>query len=285
MTSPSNQPQNSGTEPPDLIAGDTGTETSSVRVMIIDDDPIAVTILRDLLQDYDWIEVAGTAFTLEDGHRLVETLRPELVFLDIELNDTTGFELLEELDTLYGEIPKVIFYTAYPRYMLNALRMQAFDFLLKPIDVAELSLILERYRLYRGDCAPLLHSKGEIRPASTGVTARTPRSMTVSTITNERLVVIPSDIVYFKYDQMRKLWEVILKNMKRYMLRRHTTAEILLSLSDQFVRTHKTYIVNTGYLAKISDNECELVPPFNRITEIKISRTYRRGLLDCFYDL
>ncbi|MDE5877639.1 MAG: LytTR family DNA-binding domain-containing protein [Muribaculaceae bacterium] len=284
MTSPSNQAQNSGTEPPDLIAGDPGTEATSVRVMIIDDDPMAVTVLRDMLQNYDWIEVAGTAFTLKDGYRLIETLRPELVFLDVELNDATGLDLLEELDTMHGEVPKIIFYTAYPRYMLNALRMQAFDFLLKPVDVAELSLMLERYRLHRGGCAPLLHSKDEIRPTSTAA-IRTPRSMTVSTVTNERLVVAPSDIVYFKYDQIRKLWEVILKNMKRYILRRHTTAETLLSLSDQFVRTHKTYIVNTGYLAKISDNECELVPPFNRITEIKISRTYRRGLLDCFYDL
>ncbi|MDE6669838.1 MAG: LytTR family DNA-binding domain-containing protein [Muribaculaceae bacterium] len=285
MTSPSNQTQTSGTEPPDLIAGDSVAETTPVRVTIIDDDPIAVTVLKDMLQKYDWVEVCGTAFTLEDGCRLVETLRPELVFLDIELNETTGLDLLEELDVPNGETPRVIFYTAYPRYMLNALRMQAFDFLLKPVDVAELSLILERYRLHRGGCAPQLHSKGEIRPVATAASVRTPRSMTVSTVTNERLVVAPSDIVYFKYDQMRKLWEVILKNMKRYVLRRHTTAETLLSLSEQFVRTHKTYIVNAGYLAKISDTECELVPPFNRITEIKISRTYRRGLLDCFYDL
>ncbi|MDE5797250.1 MAG: LytTR family DNA-binding domain-containing protein [Muribaculaceae bacterium] len=282
MTSPT---QTSGTEPPDFIAGDPVAETTPIRVTIIDDDPIAVTVLKDMLQKYDWIEVSGTAFTFEDGCRLLETLRPELVFLDVELNETTGLDLLEELDIPDGEAPKIIFYTAYPRYMLNALRMQAFDFLLKPVDVAELSLILERYRLQRGGCAPLLHSKGEIRPVATTASVRTPRSMTVSTVTNERLVVAPSDIVYFKYDQMRKLWEVILKNMKRYVLRRHTTAETLLSLSEQFVRTHKTYIVNAGYLAKISDTECELVPPFNRITEIKISRTYRRGLLDCFYDL
>lgn len=280
-----NQPQTSGTEPPDSIAGDTGTETSPVRVIIIDDDPMAVNGLQDVLQAYDWIEVTGTAFTPEEGGQLIEILRPELIFLDIELNGSTGLDLLDELNAIQGEIPKVIFYTAYPRYMLNALRMQVFDFLLKPVDVSELSLILERYRLYRGGTAPLLHGKDEVQYSSAALPLRTPRSMTVSTVTNERLVVSPSDIVYFKYDQMRKLWEVILKNMKRYMLRRHTTAETLLSLSDQFVRTHKTYIVNTGYLAKISDNECELIPPFNRITEIKISRTYRRGLLDCFYDL
>ncbi len=280
-----NQSQNSGAEPPDLIISDTGIETLPVRVVIIDDDSLAVTALRDVLLSYDWIEVVGTALTPEEGYHLIETLKPELVFLDIELDGSTGLELLDELNTLQSEAPKVIFYTAYPRYMLNAIRMQVFDFLLKPVDVAELSLILERYRLHRGGYPPLLHEKDDVRPSSAVLPLRTPRSMTVSTVTNERLVVSPSDIVYFKYDALRKLWEVILKNMKRYMLRRHTTAETLLSLSDQFIRTHKTYIVNMSYLAKISDNECELVPPFNRITEIKISRTYRRGLLDCFYDL
>ena len=285
MTQHSDASQSAGTEPPDLTAGDPVTESLPVRVLIIDDDPMAVNVLVGLLREYSWIEVAGTAFTLEDGYRLTETVRPELIFLDIELNDTTGFDLLDELNITHTEVPKVIFYTAYPRYMLNALRMQAFDFLLKPVDVAELALMLERYRLQRGGHAPLLHGECDVRSVHTTIPLRSPRSMTVSTVTNERLVVAPSDVVYFKYDQMRKLWEVILKNMKRYMLRRHTTAETLLSLSDQFVRTHKTYIVNTGYLAKITDNECELMPPFNCITEIKISRTYRRGLLDCFYDL
>ena len=79
MTQHSDTSQSAGTEPPDLTAGDPVTESLPVRVLIIDDDPMAVNVLVGLLREYSWIEVAGTAFTLEDGYRLTETVSNSMI--------------------------------------------------------------------------------------------------------------------------------------------------------------------------------------------------------------
>lgn len=256
-----------------------------ITAVIIENDIIAIEMLCNELARYNWVNVAGTALNAADAVALVESRKPQLVFLDIELDDSSGLDLMEEMAAILPGDAKVVFYTAYSRYLINALRLQAFDFLLKPVDPDELSLIMERCRLHLQGRPLPLHTplpppETPFRPA-----ADTARSFAITTFTNDRVVVAAADIVYFKYETAHKTWVAVLKNMKRYVLRRHTTAEMLTSLSSHFVRTHKTYIVNITYLAMITSGGCTLLPPYDNITEIKISRAYRRELLDCFLEL
>lgn len=105
------------------------------RALIIDDERLARTELRKLLADFPEIEVIGEAINASDGKEKIETLQPDLLFLDIQMPDKTGFELLAELD----KTPEVIFTTAYDEYAIKAFEFNALDYLLKPIEPARLA--------------------------------------------------------------------------------------------------------------------------------------------------
>lgn len=254
------------------------------KILIIDDDAPSRKLLRDGLKRYDWASVCGEASDSRQAVEMVRDLAPGLVFLDIELNDVSALDILEELKELGGGNTRFVFYTTYSKYLMQALRMEAFDFLLKPYDSDELNLIMNRYKLA---CARdyATAAPPADRLANMRVGNAVPTGISVTTITNDRMILFPRDVVYFRYDTNRKLWEVVLSTLQHIILKRNTTADTILNYGPQFVRTHKSYIVNIGFISMISGNECRLIPPYDNITDIKISKVYRPQLLDMFYDL
>src|SRR5580765_2634867 len=102
----------------------------SMKAIIIDDERLARNELRKLLQDFPQIEVVDEASNAKEGIEKIETLQPDLIFLDIQMPGKTGFDLLAELE----KAPHVIFTTAYDEYALKAFEVNALDYLLKPID-------------------------------------------------------------------------------------------------------------------------------------------------------
>jgi two-component system LytT family response regulator len=100
-----------------------------MRALIIDDERLARKELQKLLEEYKEVEIIGEAANADEAHELIENLRPDLLFLDIQMPGKTGFELLEMLDST----PAVIFTTAYDEYALKAFEVSALDYLLKPI--------------------------------------------------------------------------------------------------------------------------------------------------------
>jgi two-component system LytT family response regulator len=113
-----------------------------MKAMIIDDEPPARRELRRLLTDFSWVEVVGEAGNLDQATEMVETLNPELLFLDIQMPGGSGFDLLTRLEHL----PEVIFTTAYDEYAVRAFEVDALDYLLKPIDPARLAEALGRVK-------------------------------------------------------------------------------------------------------------------------------------------
>src|SRR5678816_3623528 len=101
-----------------------------MRAIIIDDERLARTELRKLLQDYPEVEVVDEAANADEGITKIDTLQPDLVFLDIQMPGKTGFDMLAELE----RAPHVIFTTAYDEYALKAFEVNALDYLLKPIE-------------------------------------------------------------------------------------------------------------------------------------------------------
>lgn len=253
-----------------------------IKTIIIDDDLPSVEILAEGLKGYSDVELAGTATTLEQGVVLIEEHRPDLVFLDIEFPGNNALDLADRLQAT-GKM-KIVFYSSYRKYLLKALRLQVFDFLLKPFDASDLALILHRYRLSERVAQPS-YGLTALTQQPMAIDGSEQRNITVTTVTNDKIILSANNIVYFRYDNQRKLWEVVLNNLERYMLKRHTNADTILNYGSGFVRTHKAYIVNTSYLAVITQSECRLLPPLDHISEIKISKNYRRDLLDRFYDI
>src|SRR6186997_2784927 len=106
-----------------------------MRAIIIDDERLARTELRKLLQDYPEVEVVDEAANADEGINKIDTLQPDLVFLDIQMPGKTGFDMLAELE----RAPHVIFTTAYDEYALKAFDVNALDYLLKPIEPKRLA--------------------------------------------------------------------------------------------------------------------------------------------------
>ena len=100
-----------------------------MKTLIVDDERLARKELTNLLNSHDEIEIIGEAVDADDAFEKINTLKPELIFLDIQMPGKTGFELLESLD----KVPKVIFTTAYDEFALKAFDYNALDYLLKPI--------------------------------------------------------------------------------------------------------------------------------------------------------
>lgn len=100
------------------------------KTIIVDDERLAREELKSLLKDYLEIEIIGEAKNGEEGIQLVKDLKPDLIFLDINMPGINGFEMIKQLD----EIPRVIFVTAYDEYALKAFEVNALDYILKPVD-------------------------------------------------------------------------------------------------------------------------------------------------------
>src|SRR6187397_3546306 len=111
-----------------------------MRAIIIDDERLARTELRKLLQDYPEVEVVDEAANADEGINKIDSLQPDLVFLDIQMPGKTGFDMLAELE----RAPHVIFTTAYDEYALKAFEVNALDYLMKPIEPKRLADALHK---------------------------------------------------------------------------------------------------------------------------------------------
>ena len=113
-----------------------------MKAIIIDDERLARTELRKLLQDFPEIEIVDEASNAEEGIQKIESHNPDLVFLDIQMPGKTGFDMLSELD----HAPQVIFTTAYDEYALKAFEVNALDYLLKPVEPRRLADAVEKLK-------------------------------------------------------------------------------------------------------------------------------------------
>jgi two-component system, LytTR family, response regulator len=111
-----------------------------MRALIIDDERLARKELITLLSQYEQVEIVGEANNVDDAKEKIEALAPDVVFLDIQMPEKTGFDLLEELDN----VPHVVFTTAYDEYAIKAFQVNALDYLLKPIEPKRLGEAVER---------------------------------------------------------------------------------------------------------------------------------------------
>lgn len=113
-----------------------------MKALIIDDERLARKELTGLLAKHDHIRIVGEAANAEEAEKLITEMRPDLLFLDINMPGRNGFELLEHLEST----PQVIFVTAYDEHALKAFEVNALDYLLKPIDPERLEAALNKLR-------------------------------------------------------------------------------------------------------------------------------------------
>jgi len=244
-------------------------------VYILDDDPAAIRLLRTLLNDYA-VDIVGTTGDHRQAVSDILERKPDLMFLDVEMPATTGLELWAQLKRTDPMLTtKVVFYSGYDKYLLEALRRQAFDYLLKPATPTELAKIMTRYYEHR-----LSNIATPTAPP-----AETAQPIIIVNALSEHITLRINDIAFFRYLNGRKLWEVVTTDGQAHLLRHRTNAEAILDYSPRLVQIHKHHIVNTAQIQKIVDSRCVLYPPLDHIDELNISKNFRHQLMSAFYDM
>ncbi len=244
-----------------------------MKTIIIDDEPSAIKVLADKLGKHDEIEVIGTAVNGISGVLMVKEKKPDLLFLDIELPDMSGLELLRQIDSITTDGCKVVIYSAHSKYILPAFREKAFDFLQKPIDDSELKKILERCRQATDNKTDTTNSISDADNA---------RLLLYTNATDFRMVNI-EDICVFQYNHDLRLWEVVAADRETPIrLKRTANNEALLGIDKRFVQVSQKFIINIDYLMEVNNNVCRFFPPFDNIDYVSIGRVYRKQLIEKF---
>ena len=120
------------------------TNARSIRALVVDDEPLAREMIREMLAEDSDVEIVAECANGREAVDAIWSFRPDLVFLDIQMPELGGFEVLESLDPQTS--PYIIFVTAYDQYAVRAFEVHAFDYLLKPFDRERFNEALERAR-------------------------------------------------------------------------------------------------------------------------------------------
>ena len=245
------------------------------KVAIIDDERDSANALVEQLKRFPRFHVEGVAANATTGIEMIKDVMPDLLFLDVELPEMYGMELLSEVSDDITWTMRVVFYTAHNKYMINALRNSAFDFLLKPIDKKEFEIMISRF-LLEYEIKAVQEEKPVIQDTNRE------SSFMVILPTGEMRMVKTADVGFFRHISDRKIWEAVLVTGESVALRRNVSADFLGSFNKNFIQVHQSYIVNMDYLVMIQDNYCILYQPFENVKEVTVSRKYKKNLMDYF---
>lgn len=240
-----------------------------LNAIIIDDDHVATEQLRSELSKYQRLRLVGNASSGSEGRLLIMNSTPDVIFLDVEMPDCVGFDFLRSVRGLLKSNCHVIFYTAYDKYMINALREKAFDFLLKPIDPEEVCKVMSR--ILEDENSEIFKEDGN--------------SIILNTVLGEIIVVKPDDISFFTYDEKRRCWSVTLTSDTSYVLRRSTKSDKILSFSSIFMQVDKSHIINKTKLSSVVNGHCLMQAPLDYVDDILISNSKLTELRSTFPNL
>jgi two-component system LytT family response regulator len=250
----------------------------TIRVLIVDDEPLARLGVTTRLHAYSDMIVIGECATGEEAQHLISGLKPDLVFLDIEMPGINGIELVRLLPR--GCASHFVFLTAHDEYALNAFDIEALDYLLKPIDNERFAACIDRVRrtvlLHRQEsCYGLLYERLTARHGGTG--DEPVRRFTVR---------CGNDVTFVKADDVD--WIEGLSDYAGLHVQRktHLIRETLNSLEShldgsQFLRIHRSSIVQVDRIVRVQAlaNRDALVTLRDGQT-LRASRNYSMGLHD-----
>ena len=215
-----------------------------IKALIVEDEKNSQELLKELITEYcDGVEVVAIAGNVADASQALIDQKPNLVFLDIELPDGDGFQVLENAEKIDFD---VIFTTAYDQYAMRAFKFAATDYLLKPVDIEELQAAVERVVEKQKS-----NENGDQNEQITALIKNIrnigqPFKRIVLPTTNGFTVVDPSDIIRCESD--RNYTFIFLADGRRILVSR-TIKEYDEMLRDyNFFRIHQSHLINLHYL-------------------------------------
>lgn len=240
---------------------------NKINTVIVDDDEEFIFSLKEHLSFYPEIEIQGCATKYKQAKCLIKNDKIDLVFLNIEMPVKNGFEILHEARSSGNASFSVIFYTVNDKYVIQALRESALDYLLKPIEAKELKNAIERFKEQRNSLRKnptFTTGKNRVNEI---ISLPAPIGIKFLDKNNILLFQCTSKNIYEK-----KCWIAMLIDRSQIKLRTGTSAQDIIGFvgTTKFVRINQSFIVNVNYLSDIEykTRECHLLPPFNDITII-----------------
>lgn len=249
----------------------------TVRAIVVDDEPLARKRLRKLLEQHAEVEVLAEAASGEDAVAAIDEHRPALVFLDIELPDFNGFEVLRRLE----HRPQVIFTTGYDRYAVQAFEAAGIDYLLKPIEPEKLARAVGKVENLRDRSEDDFEQRVEallrswhIQPAAKLYVER------IAVRLGERILLIDVKNVTHFFAREKYVFARTIAGKEHIVSQ--TIAELEEQLDPQFfVRVHRATLVNVRHIREIQvwfGGKYRLLLEDKDATEVVVSKNMAKKL-------
>lgn len=217
-----------------------------IRAIIVDDEEPARSELKFLLEEYDDINVIAEASDGETAVKLSTELNPDLLFIDIQMPLLSGIDVAEILINSQRS-PYIIFVTAYDSYAIKAFQLHAIDYLLKPVEPDRLKSSIERAR-------KLIASDKSSQPSMDNLKAlladfKDKKNTKIITVCkDDRFYPLQIEKIKYAYADDKKTFLVTVNGKFAY---KHTLQHLEEILPENFIRTHKSYIVNINFIKNI----------------------------------
>ncbi len=245
-----------------------------IRCILIDDEADSLEVMEMLLKTHcPQVQIAAICHSAEQGISAINHYRPDVVFLDVEMPNMNGFDMLEKFDKLFFD---VVFVTAYHQFAIRAFRYSALNYLLKPVDADDLKETIRRIETSR---TPPLKEQMELLLQS--VHNRESQTITRIALTTSygMLFADTKDIIYCESDN--NYTHVKMAGGNKILVSK-TMKEIDETLAGpDFYRIHNSYLINLNHIKKFVRGEGGYVM-MDDDTMVSISRTKKQAFLELF---
>ena len=247
---------------------------NKIRVVIADDEPLARQGIRQLIRKEQDFAVVGEARNGRETVRALRELKPDLLFLDVQMPMLDGFDVLREVGP--EQMPVVIFVTAYDEFAVQAFEAQALDYLVKPLEEIRFAHALERVRKWLRSAKAVELSSRLTAMLAARNQERPKQRVFVPTSSGDDLVLDADEIQWIEADNY---YAAIHARGRRHLLR-----ESLASLEQRldgsrFVRAHRSAIVNIDRVRKLRKQAGETLLVLNDGVGVPVSRRRREQVL------
>jgi two-component system LytT family response regulator len=240
----------------------------AVRAVIVDDEPLARQQLRDFMVDAPWLECVGEAATGAEAVRVIDGMQPDLVFLDIQMPEMSGLDVLERID----HDPAIIFTTAHDRYAVAAFELGALDYLLKPFGRERFLGAVERARRS-------LHAEAEDGPGERARAALRATGPLTRVFVRDRGRILPIPVQEIVRLEAEDDYVALFARGRRFLVYL-PLGEFERRLDpERFLRVHRSHLVNLDHVsALVPFDGSRLQVEMRDGTKIMASRTRSREL-------
>ncbi|WP_149244602.1 LytR/AlgR family response regulator transcription factor [Dyadobacter sp. 32] len=231
-----------------------GDILNKVRFLAVDDNLLDLLAVSEFAKGFDFLENCGTYSNPIEAYEAQQYIKPDLVFLDIEMSSVTGIELLRKIR---ADVPMAVFVTSYPEYALDGIDLSVLDYVLKPLTAERFALTAQRIKQY-----------WEMRQKSIAYEVLFENDLLTIKEGYKQIRISQNDIIYL--EAMQDYTKIVTEN-RNYMTLSTMSFFMDRLPADRFMRVHRSYAVALHHIRELSQSE---VVCSN--ARIPVGKTYRQ---------